>query len=95
MLLHGLESCASYVSSWSFNWPFCPLSYIDPGAGTYLLQILIGCLLGGAFVLRNALFTIQRWTSKRSVTASIPLPHLPQSSGATSIGSGQKTPGQQ
>ena len=29
-----------------------PLSYLDPGSGSYLLQLLIAALLGGLFALR-------------------------------------------
>lgn len=29
-----------------------PLAYLDPGSGSYLLQLLIAALLGAAFALR-------------------------------------------
>ena len=29
-----------------------PAAYLDPGSGSYLLQILIALLLGGAFAVR-------------------------------------------
>ena len=29
-----------------------PLAYLDPGSGSYLLQLLIAALLGGLFALR-------------------------------------------
>ena len=30
-----------------------PQAYIDPGSASYLFQVLVGGLLGGAFVLRT------------------------------------------
>ena len=29
------------------------LAYLDPGSGSYLIQILIAALLGGAFVIKS------------------------------------------
>ncbi len=29
-----------------------PLAYLDPGSGSYLLQLLIAALLGGLFAIR-------------------------------------------
>lgn len=29
-----------------------PLAYLDPGSGSYLLQLLIAAILGGVFALR-------------------------------------------
>ena len=29
-----------------------PLAYLDPGSGSYLLQLLIAAILGGLFALR-------------------------------------------
>ena len=33
--------------------PAGPDAYLDPGSGSYLLQLLIASLLGGAFLLRT------------------------------------------
>lgn len=29
------------------------LAYLDPGSGSYLIQLLIAALLGGAFVIKS------------------------------------------
>jgi len=51
MHLEVLSSLANIVSSSS------PLRggeyYLDPGSGSFLIQLLIAALLGGAFVIRS------------------------------------------
>jgi len=51
MHLDILSSLANIVKSSS------PLRggeyYLDPGSGSFLIQLLIGALLGGAFVIRS------------------------------------------
>lgn len=36
-----------------FSFPGPVHAYIDPGAGSYLIQILIGTALGGAYLVKN------------------------------------------
>ena len=40
---------------------FTPLSYLDPGSGSFLLQLAIAALLGGAVALRAYWGTIKKW----------------------------------
>jgi hypothetical protein len=38
---------------WFFILPKSAHAYLDPGTGSYLIQIFIGLLLGGMFFLRS------------------------------------------
>jgi hypothetical protein len=42
------------------------LAYLDPGSGSYLLQLLIAGLLGGAFVIKSQWARIRAWFSRKS-----------------------------
>lgn len=40
--------------------PFVPLAYIDPGAGSMLVQVIIGTLLALPFFLRTQIGRVYR-----------------------------------
>lgn len=42
-----------------------PPAYLDPGSGSYLLQLLIAGLLGGLFVIRLSWGRIRAFFSRR------------------------------
>jgi hypothetical protein len=43
-----------------------PTQYLDPGSGSFLLQLLIGSLLGAAFIFRSTLSKIKNLFTKKS-----------------------------
>ena len=43
-----------------------PLAYLDPGSGSYLLQLLIAAVLGGLFALRMYWGRIKSFFRRRS-----------------------------
>jgi hypothetical protein len=40
---------------------FAPLAYLDPGSGSFLIQLLIAALLGVAVAVRASWGKIKRW----------------------------------
>jgi len=38
---------------WAFLAPKYVFAYLDPGSGSYMLQLLIGSLLGGFYIFRD------------------------------------------
>ena len=40
---------------------FSPLRYLDPGSGSFLIQILIAALLGAAIAIRASWSRIKGW----------------------------------
>ena len=40
---------------------FAPLPYLDPGSGSFLLQILIAALLGAGIAIRASWSKIKGW----------------------------------
>ncbi len=47
---------------------FAPLPYLDPGSGSFLLQILIAALLGLGVALRASWGTIKKWFGAKTKT---------------------------
>jgi len=43
-----------------------PLPYLDPGSGSFLLQLAIAALLGLGVALRASWGTIKKWLGKKS-----------------------------
>ena len=52
--------------------PFLALAYIDPGTGSYILQIALAALLGGAFTVKLFFGKIKRWFSKKEESTDSP-----------------------
>ena len=53
------------------------LAYLDPGMGSYALQILMAGLFGGMFALRQSWGELRAWVSSRLAFESVddrPLP---------------------
>ena len=48
-----LSTFADSVAAFSTSL-FTPEAYLDPGSGSYILQILIATFVGGLFVLRTS-----------------------------------------
>ena len=44
---------------------FAPMAYLDPGSGSYLLQILIATFVGGLFALRASWGRIRSFFQRR------------------------------
>jgi hypothetical protein len=40
---------------------FAPLPYLDPGSGSFLIQLLIAALLGLGVAIRASWGTIRKW----------------------------------
>ena len=40
---------------------FSPLPYLDPGSGSFLIQLLIATLLGAVIAVRASWSKIKRW----------------------------------
>jgi hypothetical protein len=40
---------------------YAPLPYLDPGSGSFLIQILIAALLGVGIAVRASWGTIKKW----------------------------------
>jgi hypothetical protein len=55
----------AFTARWLAGAPVL-LAYLDPGSGSYLLQLLIAGLLGGMFVLKSQWGRIKSWFSRRS-----------------------------
>ena len=47
---------------------FTPLPYLDPGSGSFLIQIAIAALLGLAVAIRASWGTIKKWFGDRKST---------------------------
>jgi len=45
---------------------FRPLAYLDPGSGSFLIQIAIAALLGLAVAIRASWSTIKKWFGIKS-----------------------------
>ena len=45
---------------------YMPLHYLDPGSGSFLIQLLIAALLGGAVALRAYWGKIKGWFGFKS-----------------------------
>jgi hypothetical protein len=45
---------------------FRPLAYLDPGSGSFLIQIAIAALLGLAVAIRASWGTIKKWLGIKS-----------------------------
>jgi len=45
---------------------FRPLMYLDPGSGSFLIQIAIAALLGLAVAIRASWSTIKKWFGIKS-----------------------------
>ena len=45
---------------------FRPLPYLDPGSGSFLIQIAIAALLGLAVAIRASWSTIKKWLGIKS-----------------------------
>jgi hypothetical protein len=53
------------------------LAYLDPGMGSYALQLLMAGLFGGMFALRQSWGELRAWVSSRLAVGSVddrPLP---------------------
>jgi hypothetical protein len=46
------------------------LAYLDPGMGSYALQMILASLFGGMFSLRQSWAEIKLWLSSRSAVSS-------------------------
>ena len=44
------------------------LAYLDPGTGSYALQILLAALFGGMFALKQSWAEVKDWLSTRTET---------------------------
>jgi hypothetical protein len=52
--------------SWVFTSPrMTILAYLDPGTGSYALQILLATLFGGMFALKQSWAELKLWLSSR------------------------------
>lgn len=47
---------------------FAPLPYLDPGSGSFIIQILIASLLGIGVALRVSWSRIKKWLGKQKDT---------------------------
>ena len=47
------------------TWGFVVLAYLDPGTGSYALQILLATLFGGMFALKQTWAELRDWVSTR------------------------------
>lgn len=41
------------------------LLYVDPGSGSYLVQMLIAAVLGGLFYFKTLIWTVKNFFSRR------------------------------
>jgi hypothetical protein len=48
---------------------FAPLPYLDPGSGSFLIQLLIAALLGAGVALRASWSKIKRFFGKNTEAA--------------------------
>jgi hypothetical protein len=44
---------------------FRPTAYLDPGSGSYLLQLLVAAILGGAVAVRMNWARLKGWFSRK------------------------------
>ena len=44
---------------------FRPSTYLDPGSGSYLLQLLVAAILGGAVAVRMNWARLKGWFSRK------------------------------
>jgi hypothetical protein len=47
---------------------FAPLPYLDPGSGSFLIQLLIAALLGLGVAVRASWGTIKKWFGAKPKT---------------------------
>jgi hypothetical protein len=71
-----------FLSTWPFELTsggFAPpivftiLAYLDPGTGSYALQILLATLFGGMFALKQSWVEVKDWLSTRFGRPSEPI----------------------
>lgn len=59
-----LTNIADTVAGFSISL-FAPKAYLDPGSGSYILQILIATFVGGLFALRASWGKISNYFRRR------------------------------
>lgn len=47
-------------------------AYVDPGTGSFIVQIIIGLFFGAAYTVRRFWSTIKGWFKKRSTPGAAP-----------------------
>ncbi len=50
--MKNLMRTAVLVGAVAFLMPVCALAYIDPGTGSYVLQLIIAALVGASFTIK-------------------------------------------
>ena len=60
-----LSTAFSFLTS-SLHPSLKPMAYLDPGSGSYLLQILLAALLGSLFIIRASWGRIKGLFTKKS-----------------------------
>lgn len=54
------------ILAWFTLFPPPAYAYLDPGTGSYIFQVLVGALLGGAFVLKGYWSSIRNFFAERA-----------------------------
>jgi hypothetical protein len=54
------------------------LAYLDPGTGSYVLQIVLATLFGGLFALKQSWADLKVWLSSRSADSLRPAETIAQ-----------------
>ncbi len=59
----------NWLTGIATDWPAPILAYLDPGTGSFALQILLATFFGGVFALKQSWSNLKLWLSRRFETS--------------------------